>query len=438
MIDRVFDGAEVPCLCLFESPSGDRVRARVLKISKSKAVLDSAVEMDAGITVAVQLRFGDGTELDLEAEVHAPPGPGVYLTWKHADANAAGRLQVLLVQQSGAPPPVEEAAPAPTPAGEGYLGSLLSKTRQVDSQSLAAQHRQLRVVGMSDITRLIEESVAEALTKSEHAWTEKEREKLLNEAQDVFQERLDEMRAQRADSEARAAKLEEQLRNAESLLEEERQRVLSRDQFTVSDAGMNEIEGRMERLLQRIVRDRQVDSEIEHEMRGFVSRMLDDERGKILEKEQSAQNDSIRLLEHKVQRLAKALEETSDERDRANRRAAALEAHGGGVAGMVYAAGLGDEDPAKERKLMLLEDLVKENRDVRAAMGQPTTPVSEAADTAPPVNTAPDATATPEASPPPVPVAASAASTSESSEAGAGGVKKISVRRVAPPPLERT
>lgn len=435
MIDRVFDGAEVPCLCLFESPSGDRVRARVLKISKSKAVLDSAVEMDAGITVAAQLRFGDGTELDLEAEVHAPPGPGVYLTWKHADANAAGRLQVLLVQQSGAPPSVVEAPSAPSAAGagEGYLGSLLSKTRQVDSQSLAAQHRQLRVVGMGDITRLIEESVAEALTKSEHAWTEKEREKLLNEAQDVFQQRLDEMKAQRADSEARATKLEEQLRNAESLLEEERQRVLSRDQFTVSDAGMNEIEARMERLLQRIVRDRQVDSEIEREMRGFVSGMLDDERGKILEKEQSAQNDSIRLLEHKVERLAKALEETSDERDRANRRAAALEAHGGGVAGMVYAAGLGDEDPAKERKLVLLEDLVKENRDVRAAMGRPTTTKSDEPTSPKTPDPVPVATVAPEATPSAAPVPA--ASASESAEAG--GVKKISVRRVAPPPLER-
>lgn len=445
MIDRVFDGSEVPCLCVFETPTGDKIRARVLKISKSKAILDSSAELDAGLDLSTVLHFGDGTELCLEASIQSHPSTGLFLSWKHADSDDAGRLQVTLIQQAGEPTPIPGDASAEENEAQGYLGSLLSKTRQVDSKSLAAQHSRLRVVGMGDITRLIEASVEQALANSEHMFSEKEREKLLNEAQDVFQARLDDMRQQRETSEARATEVEAQLQKAEALLEEERERILSADQFTVSNAGMMAIEERMERLLVRVVRDHEVDNDVQEEMRNFVSGLLDQEREKILEKEQSAQSDSLRLLEHKVKRLAQALEETSAERDSANRRAAALEASGGGVAGLVFQAGLG-EDPDKERKLLLLQDLVQENRDVRKAMGIETEPPGPSKDSSAVETTPqPSVSGTPaveepiveepiaEAQPPPP----SRDESPTTDESPAEGVKKIQVRRVAPPPLER-
>ena len=99
------------------------------------------------------------------------------------------------------------------------------------------------------------------------------------------------------------------------------------------------------------------------------------------------------------------LESTTKERDVAQRRAQALEAAGGGIGGNLFSIGLDDEDPAKEAKLALLKDLVKENRDVRSFMND-----------------------TGGSLPPPAP--------SESSESG--GVKKIQIKRVAPPPLQQT
>jgi hypothetical protein len=103
-------------------------------------------------------------------------------------------------------------------------------------------------------------------------------------------------------------------------------------------------------------------------MRAVVARLLDDERAKILKQAQEAQSDKISLLEKKIQRLASSLESAEKDRDSARRRAQALEAAGYVPFGNVMEAGLGEDDPDRELKLKLLEEIVKFNQEIRGQL----------------------------------------------------------------------
>ena len=164
--------------------------------------------------------------------------------------------------------------------------------------------------------------------------------------------------------------LNDQLEKAQNLLEEERQRVVSADQFTVSGAGMLEIETRMERMLHRAVKNGGVGVELEGKMRGVLSRLLDEERDRISAKAQETQSSNIELLERKVRRLARSLDETAKDRDSAQKRAHSLESAGGTGRRNVMRAGLDDDDPGKTRKLGLLKDIFDQNKEMRAHLAK--------------------------------------------------------------------
>ena len=100
-------------------------------------------------------------------------------------------------------------------------------------------------------------------------------------------------------------------------------------------------------------------------MRSVVSRLLDDERDKIREQAQQAQNDKVALLEKKVERLASSLQNAEGERDRAQRRAQALEASGGLPLRNIMTVGLDQGDPDRERKLALLKEIFRLNKEIR-------------------------------------------------------------------------
>ncbi len=142
--------------------------------------------------------------------------------------------------------------------------------------------------------------------------------------------------------------------------------MVSADQFTVSDAGMAEIETRLGRMFHRSVKSERIDAEFEKEMRGVLSRLLDEERDRISEKAQEAQNAAISLLERKVDRLATSLNDTAKERDKAQRRADALASAGGSALRNVVTAGLDESDPDKEKKLGLLKSIFAQNKEIRA------------------------------------------------------------------------
>ncbi len=369
MIDRIFAYQDVPCHCEVAPPGGVSFRADIVKISKSKAVLDTTVDLAKDTSVEVVLALPDVEPLRFGAVVVDAGENGLFLRWQHPDKKSAARLQTLLVECAGrprtAPPPASgESVPA------DLRSSILKRTRTVRSADLAARQENVHVLGMTTIASLVHEAVAEAVAASERAFDDDERRRLLSEAEGALQQRLESLTAEKAGIEAQAKNLSRQLERAQSLLESEKRRVLSANQFTVSDAGILELEQRLGRLFERAVAGGAIDAEAEKEMRAVVARLLDEERAKIKENARQAQSDAIDLLERKVGRLAQALEASQAERDKAERYARALEAAGGAGSFLknLYAAGLSDDDPDREKKLHLLKELVEVNKEVRAHM----------------------------------------------------------------------
>ena len=101
-------------------------------------------------------------------------------------------------------------------------------------------------------------------------------------------------------------------------------------------------------------------------MRSALSCLLDEERDRISAKAQETQSSNIELLERKVNRLARSLDDTAKERDSAQKRARALESTGGVGLRNVMTAGIEDDDPAKSKKLGLLKDIFHQNKEMRA------------------------------------------------------------------------
>ena len=287
---------------------------------------------------------------------------------------AGSRPETLLeTQSSESPKTLPQSATAETVYKEdGALdvaATLRGYTRTVHSSELAARHKQVQVMGVSKVKTLIQDAVNESVKKLELDWEENEKKRLLDEAEENFNERLKSFQAEKAGIEEHSKLLETQLSRAENLLAEERQKVISAEQFTVSDAGILELEKRLSRLLDRAVVKGGVRKEIEDEMRVVMSNLLDDEREKIRNKAQDAQSEVIALLERKIGRLSSSLEDTQQERDSAQRRAHALEMAGGVAFKNVYTSGLADDDE-KDKKLNLLKEIVAGNREVRKFMGE--------------------------------------------------------------------
>jgi chromosome segregation ATPase len=111
------------------------------------------------------------------------------------------------------------------------------------------------------------------------------------------------------------------------------------------------------------------DTTMESGLRTAIEGILDAERTRIEDLARSARSDRIELLEQKIHRLARSLEDTQQERDRARQRAHALEttAAKSPIVG-VAAEPLDREDPQQGRKLALLADLVRENHELRRRM----------------------------------------------------------------------
>jgi len=270
---------------------------------------------------------------------------------------------------------VEKTAPSTT--GDRVLGtrkidvdaSIRQRARTVASSELARRHKKVQVLGVATIRALIQEAVGEAVQHLETALGEEEKRLLLEEAEEEFKERLGAFQAEKAGLEAHTASLQDQLARAQKLLEEERDRIVTADQFTVSDAGIVELEKRFGRMLDRAIDRGGVGNALEHEMREVVAKLLDDEREHIRARAEEAQNDRIELLERKVGRLAGTLEDTQKERDRANRRAHALESAGvGGPLRNVFSGGIEEDDPDREKKLHLMKEIFKFNQNMRAEL----------------------------------------------------------------------
>ena len=247
--------------------------------------------------------------------------------------------------------------------------SIRSHAKTIRVADLATRHERVRVLNMATIKSLIQEAVEEAAGHLTRSLGEAERKRLLEEAEEGFQERLKSFEAEKQSAEERNKRLNDQLESARRLLDDERKRTIKADQFTVSDEGLGEIEDRFKRLLDRTLASGSVPTDVEEELRALISRILDSEREKIRAKELEAQNAKIDLLERKISRLAGSLEESEKQREDAQKFAAFLESQGGGALRNVYEAGIKGEDPHKEKKLALMKKILDENRALRQSLG---------------------------------------------------------------------
>ena len=405
MISRVFAHLDLPCFGRFAAPGEDEVRVRIVLLARRKAVLESHIALEPGSVLAVHVDFPDGATIPLMARVSGSGERGLFLEFEHGSAAAEGRFGSRLIEAAEEFTTSEAARLLETRSE--IRDSILKRTRTMRSSDLAERRSEVRVLNMTTITSLIEESLEEALALSGHSFDAAARQRLLKETEATFQTRLATLQAEKAGAEEQITKLRQELDLARSTLEEERVREIENDQFTVSAAGIVEIEGRLGRLIEKGLLSGSVDRETEEAMRQVVSSLLDDEREKIGERAREAQSDAISLLERKVSRLSQTLEKSQKAREIAEHRAAALEAAGGGNAHRgVMDAGLHPDDPTREAKLVLLKEIVKENDSVHAHIRK--TRAGEQ-----------------------VPVVASDPS-------DGGGIRKIAVKRVKPPPLTRS
>ena len=250
--------------------------------------------------------------------------------------------------------------------------SIRNSAKTVSASELAERHDKLKVLNMSTIKSLISAAVAEAVEQLGGALDAKEKERLLKEAEDGFKERLESFKAEKKGMEEQAKRLRDQLDRAQELLEDEKKRKIEKDQFTVSDSGIANLEKQFERMLSKASKTGSMDNEFEDNLRKLVNNLLDDEREKIAEQARKAQDESIKLLERKVQRLAGSLQDTEKERDAARRHANELAKSGGGGGSVqnMYDVGLADDDANKEAKLALLKDIFAQNKEMRDHMAK--------------------------------------------------------------------
>ncbi|TVR15470.1 MAG: hypothetical protein EA401_02775 [Planctomycetota bacterium] len=243
---------------------------------------------------------------------------------------------------------------------------ILSRARTVQASELAARHDKVRVLNMSTIKELIKESVAEAMVDMN---TGMDASRLAEEVERRVDEQLQAFKAEKDDVEARAQRLEAELQKAKEAVEREQKRAIEANQFTISDAGIADIERRLERLVAAAIRRNGVNDVLADELRAMVTHILDDERDKIADNARKAQAETIQLLERKINRLSSSLDESQKDQLRAKRMLEAMQQTGGGGAlRNVMTAGLSDDDPEAERKKDLMRDIMAQNRAIRDQM----------------------------------------------------------------------
>lgn len=319
-----------------------------------------------------QIKRGDSgaNRLIVDGDAGHAPGEG---SGGHLVIAPTARFEKMKDERAESPQSTELPGQAKVVIGQdGKLdigATIRNQSKTVRASELAARHEKVRVLNMATIKALIQDAVGEAVQYVTASMGDAERKRLLEEAEAGFQERLKAFQAEKLGAEAKTKELQHQLQNAQRLLDEERKRTIKADQFTVSEAGLGEIEDKMRRLLDRMMREGNASPELQEQFRAMVSHVLDSEREKIKQQELEAQNAKIDLLEKKIKRLAGTLEETEKQRDEAQEMARALEQAGGGALRNVMTAGIKDSDGNKKRKLALMKEILEINRKMREELG---------------------------------------------------------------------
>jgi len=352
---------DAPYSCILETPDGLVLRVPVLRLDEREALLDSDLDLPEQSGFEVIVERSDGLAEVLHTEVQRTPG-GLLLRWDFRHPSEMTSLDRLLETPSS---PASGARDVPL----DIEAALVQRTRMVRTSEIAAKRDTIRVLKLDTVRELIARAVDEALERSTVRVEETERDRILRESEERFRELLARAKAEKDGVEAQRSELQKQLDRARTQLEREKERPLGTDRFTLSDEAIHRIERRMHRYVDDSLAAGRADTTMESGLRTAIEGILDAERTRIEDLARSARSDRIELLEQKIHRLARSLEDTQQERDRARQRAHALEttAAKSPIVG-VAAEPLDREDPQQGRKLALLADLVRENHDLRRRM----------------------------------------------------------------------
>lgn len=247
--------------------------------------------------------------------------------------------------------------------------SIKDRIRKVDIETLAKSKQHIKLLKMDVIEELVEAAVTETAARMGHALDEDARNKMLQETVEEFQSRLAAFTAEKEGMAEKNAAMEAELARQRRMLDEAKQAKVSKDQFTVSNEGIIDLEKQFARLVDGAKGKHGLDDALHDQLAAMVQGLLDSERAKIAAKTEGAQSEAIRLLEKKVARLAGSLSDAETDRDKALRLAKALEQAGGKGIASIMQAGLEEGDPDKARKLELMKVIFDENKRIRDAMG---------------------------------------------------------------------
>lgn len=246
--------------------------------------------------------------------------------------------------------------------------ALRSKSRLVRTSTIAAQRDSVRVLNLSAVTELIQDAVEDALRESGRLLDDSELKELLDESEKGFQQRLVQFENEKADLQSRIQGLSTRLDRAQDLLNQERNREVDRDRFTLSEDALGELEKTFEKIIDDAVASSEIGPSLELELKVVMERCLDSERERVRALEEKARSENIDLLERKIQRLANSLDDARTDRDQALeivRRAEARNSQAPfiGAADAIQPSAPDDQHASKRRALLL--DLMQENRDLR-------------------------------------------------------------------------
>jgi hypothetical protein len=333
------------------------VRLPVARIDSREVLIDSTIRLQIGQRYELIVERPDGHAELIHAEVQQRSDAGLLLRWKPAHPRELTALERLFGDGD-----------QKLPENGDLESALRSRSRLVRTSAIAAQRDSVRVLNLSAIKELIQASVDEVIRESGRSLGEEELRRLREESEKSFQEKLAEFQNEKADLHSHIENLTAKLQRTQELLGSEKEREVDRDRFTLTRESLLELEATLDRIVDKAADTHQLPEEVGQEIREIVQVSLDQERSRASDREEKTRSENIDLLERKVKRLAKNLDDARLQRDEALETARRLDRRDSPAAGTTSASPAFSpstaEDPGGRRRA-LLADLVSENRQLR-------------------------------------------------------------------------
>ena len=333
------------------------VRLPVARIDSREVLVDSTIRLQIGQRYELIVERPDGHAELIHAEVQLRNDAGLLLRWKPAHPRELTALERLFGENESI-----------LPEGGDLESALRSRSRLVRTSAIAAQRDSVRVLNLSAIKELIQASVDEVIRESGRSLGEEELRRLREESEKSFQEKLAEFQNEKADLHSHIENLTAKINRTQELLGSEKEREVDRDRFTMTRESLIELERTLDRIIDKSADTHQLPDDVGQEIREVVQQSLELERSRASDREEKTRSENIDLLERKVHRLAKNLDEARSQRDVALETARRLDRRETSSAGTVTPPEAfsteATEDPGGRRRA-LLADLVSENRQLR-------------------------------------------------------------------------